>query len=240
MGEFKDWEFYRGLQKVNIGVICSAGGSPFFYAADILIAQSGFKKENFFLLTDRACLAEKTAELKGFQKSRVTLSDPQSFSQRSLEYFVMKKCDLVILLFSRLVTAELFENMITLNIHPSVLPQFPGLSAVKKAFEAKVKLFGATLHFVNEGIDTGEIVAQVSTDIGSSMTFEQMNRISFVQKTYLFLVGVEQFQSRKLNIQSSLKSHRSSDFSLIRLDQPAHKVAFQEFQNSLGLGGLLV
>ena len=47
-----------------------------------------------------------------------------------------------------------------LNVHPSLLPAFPGLRAVEQAVEHGVKVFGVTVHFVDEGIDTGPIVAQ--------------------------------------------------------------------------------
>src|SRR5699024_4182593 len=46
------------------------------------------------------------------------------------------------------------------NIHPSLLPSFPGLDAVGQAVEAGVKVSGVTIHYVDEGMDTGEIIAQ--------------------------------------------------------------------------------
>lgn len=52
-----------------------------------------------------------------------------------------------------------FENKIV-NIHPSLLPAFPGKDAIGQAFEAGVKITGVTVHFIDEGIDTGPIIAQ--------------------------------------------------------------------------------
>ncbi|WP_227938733.1 phosphoribosylglycinamide formyltransferase [Alkalihalobacillus deserti] len=46
------------------------------------------------------------------------------------------------------------------NIHPSLLPSFPGLDAIGQAFQAKVKVTGVTVHYVDEGMDTGSIIAQ--------------------------------------------------------------------------------
>ena len=49
---------------------------------------------------------------------------------------------------------------VSLNLHPSLLPLFPGLHAVEQALEAKVSESGCTVHIVDTGVDTGPIVAQ--------------------------------------------------------------------------------
>ena len=52
-----------------------------------------------------------------------------------------------------------------INVHPALLPAFPGLGAVEQAVAHGVKVFGATVHFVDEGIDTGPIIAQRSLEL---------------------------------------------------------------------------
>jgi phosphoribosylglycinamide formyltransferase 1 len=64
--------------------------------------------------------------------------------------------------YMRLLSGEFvrrFERRI-LNIHPSLLPAFPGLDAQRQALDAGVKIAGCTVHFVDEGLDSGPIVAQ--------------------------------------------------------------------------------
>jgi phosphoribosylglycinamide formyltransferase-1 len=52
-----------------------------------------------------------------------------------------------------------------INVHPSLLPAFPGVRAIEQAVEYGVKVFGVTVHFVDEGIDTGAIIAQRAIEL---------------------------------------------------------------------------
>jgi phosphoribosylglycinamide formyltransferase-1 len=61
-----------------------------------------------------------------------------------------------------------------LNVHPSLLPAFPGLNAQRQACEHGVKISGATVHLVDEGLDSGPIVAQEAVPVASSDTPETL------------------------------------------------------------------
>lgn len=61
-----------------------------------------------------------------------------------------------------------------LNIHPSLLPQFPGLHAIEQAWQAGAKRSGCSVHFVDEGCDTGPLIAQSAFDIKESDTLESV------------------------------------------------------------------
>ena len=79
--------------------------------------------------------------------------------------------------FMRLLSPQfvsLFRNRI-INIHPSLLPSFPGLHAQRKALEYGVKLSGCTVHFVDKGLDTGPIIIQKSTPVLPSDTEESLS-----------------------------------------------------------------
>jgi phosphoribosylglycinamide formyltransferase-1 len=55
-----------------------------------------------------------------------------------------------------------------INIHPSILPAFPGIDAVKQAFDYGVKLTGCTVHYVDHGVDSGRIIAQRAVPVEAS------------------------------------------------------------------------
>ncbi len=87
----------------------------------------------------------------------------EAFDQHLIERFKIHKVELVVLAgFMRLLSADLvhaFSNRI-MNIHPALLPAFPGLHVQRKAVEAGVRFSGCTVHFVNEECDQGPIIIQ--------------------------------------------------------------------------------
>ena len=76
--------------------------------------------------------------------------------------------DLVVLAgFMRIISKRFLKefDFKVINLHPSLLPSFPGLNSIEKAFNKKVKITGCTVHWVNEEIDGGEIIAQAPVRI---------------------------------------------------------------------------
>jgi len=83
--------------------------------------------------------------------------------------------DLIVLAgFMRILKPKFinFAKNRIINLHPSLLPSFPGLNSIKRAFDKRVKITGCTVHWVNESIDDGEIIAQAPVRIMSGDTLE--------------------------------------------------------------------
>lgn len=69
-----------------------------------------------------------------------------------------------------------------INIHPSLLPSFPGANAIEQALRSGVKITGVTVHFIDEGIDTGPIIAQEAVVISEDDTLSELqNKIQAVE-----------------------------------------------------------
>ena len=90
-------------------------------------------------------------------------NDRVSHEKDIVRFLLMEKINLIIFAhYSRLVTkyfVDKFRNKI-INVHPSLLPNFKGANGYKDAFEAGVEKSGCTLHYVDEGLDTGKIILQ--------------------------------------------------------------------------------
>jgi phosphoribosylglycinamide formyltransferase-1 len=89
------------------------------------------------------------------------------------EWLVGHRVELVVLAgYMQLLTPEFlarFEAGV-INVHPALLPAFPGLRAIEQAVEHGVKVFGVTVHYVDAGIDTGPIIAQRAVELPSART----------------------------------------------------------------------
>ena len=77
--------------------------------------------------------------------------------------------------FMRILSADFVRRWTLLNIHPALLPAFPGLHAQRQALEAGVAETGCTVHLVDEGVDTGPIVAQARVPVLPGDTEETLS-----------------------------------------------------------------
>jgi len=94
--------------------------------------------------------------------------------------------------YMRLISKEFvrgFPNKI-LNIHPSLLPSFKGLDAQKQAFEYGVKISGCTVHFVDESLDGGAIVAQKVVEVRDDDTAESLAARILEQEHALYIEAI--------------------------------------------------
>ena len=88
-----------------------------------------------------------------------------------------------------------------LNVHPSLLPAFAGLHAQRQALDHGAKVTGATVHFVDEGVDTGPIVLQAAVNVESNDTEETLAARILVQEHRLYTEAIRLFAQGRLQIQ---------------------------------------
>jgi len=181
---------------MKIGIIASTGGSVFSTSFQLL-KQCGFHTQ-FCVVTDRECGIEKFCIENDIPCRRIDYRDCSTFSHEACRWFLRESCDFVILTYTRKVGKELYEHIGTLNIHPSLLPAFQGMGAVRKAFHAGVRFLGASGHVVIEEFDQGAVINQVITPLPWNIDEQKMNKMSFLQKVHIFTSLIEMIELKKI------------------------------------------
>lgn len=155
----------------KLAVFASGSGSNFQAIAES-IARGELDANIELVITDKpGAYVVTRAQNLGIEVLELA---PKSFENKAayeakiIEVLKEKEVEWVILAgYMRLIGETLlaaFENRI-INIHPSLLPSFPGKDAIGQAMEHGVKVTGVTVHYVDAGMDTGKIIAQGAVDV---------------------------------------------------------------------------
>ena len=105
--------------------------------------------------------------------------------------------------FMRIITPILidaFPNAI-MNIHPALLPAFPGLHAQRQALEYGVKVSGCTVHFVDAGTDTGPIIMQAVVPVDTDDTEESLSARIQLEEHRIFPLAIQLYAAGRLTVE---------------------------------------
>lgn len=111
-------------------------------------------------------------------------SDRKAWDADLIALLRMLGADLIVSAgFMRILSPECVSEFKIINSHPALLPLYPGAHAVRDALADGAKITGTTIHWVDSGVDTGEIIAQESVEITPSDTEESLHeRIKIVER----------------------------------------------------------
>jgi phosphoribosylglycinamide formyltransferase-1 len=156
---------------VNLAILLSGRGSNFAAIHDAIARGE--------LDAEIVCVISNRADAAGIERAKEWGLDAHVIENRAFvsrpahEYEVLRvlehaKPDFIVLAgYMRLLSAEFvakYPNRM-LNIHPSLLPSFPGVDAQKQAIEYGVRVSGCTVHFVDENLDAGPIIVQRAVEV---------------------------------------------------------------------------
>jgi phosphoribosylglycinamide formyltransferase-1 len=163
--------FLTVADKKKLGILLSGRGSNFVAIAESIAAGRIPNAEIAVVISNRPDAGGIEIARDRKLDARVILSKGKTREQHDAEVVAAlreKNVDLVCLAgYMRLLSPDFiraFPNRI-LNIHPSLLPSFPGLDAQQQAFDYGVKFSGCTVHFVDEHLDHGAIIVQKSVPV---------------------------------------------------------------------------
>jgi phosphoribosylglycinamide formyltransferase-1 len=194
------------MNTLAIGVLASGRGSNFQAIIDSI--ESGFlSAEIRVLITDNpAAFAIERAKRRGIE---YLVMEPRQFSTRDLYFDALTQelrkrgVRLIVLAgFMRIVGKALidaFPNSI-MNIHPALLPAFPGLHGQKQAIDYGVKISGCTVHFVDGGMDTGPVIIQAAVPVMDDDTEDSLSERILAFEHKIFPEAIKLFSEGRLEI----------------------------------------
>jgi phosphoribosylglycinamide formyltransferase-1 len=196
------------LPKVRVGVLASGRGSNLQALIDRIRA-GRLDAEIAIVVSDvedaRALRLARAAGIRaefvdpGPKKAHLSAES----ERRIIDLLEGARVELVALAgFMRILGTDLVRRFRwrILNIHPSLLPAFPGLRVQKKALEYGVKFSGCTVHFVDEGVDTGPIIVQAAVPVVEGDTEESLSRRILKEEHRIYAEAIQLFADGRLKI----------------------------------------
>ncbi|HTK38499.1 MAG TPA: phosphoribosylglycinamide formyltransferase [Pyrinomonadaceae bacterium] len=213
---------------MKIGILISGRGSNMIALVDAVKSGEIPDSEVAVVISDKANAAglEKArgrgvetvvVERKGRTREEHDASILKELKDRRVElvclggYMRLLSCDFI----------QAFPNRIV-NIHPSLLPAFPGLDAQRQALDHGVKITGCTVHFVDEALDNGAIILQKAVEVRDDDTEETLSvrileqeHAAYVEAVRRIVTGRLSFEGRKaiFNAESAENAEFEEDFS---------------------------
>ena len=191
---------------INIGVLASGRGTN-LQAIIEAIEDGKIEGEIKIVMSDHP----KACALKRAQQYLIDtrcidfkeFKNREDYDKEIIKTLKEKKIDLVVLAgYMRILSPyfiRAYQNKI-MNIHPALLPSFPGLHAQKQAIGNGVKISGCTVHFVDEGVDSGPIILQKAVEVSDDDTEESLTEKILKEEHQIYPQAIQLFSESRLMI----------------------------------------
>ena len=191
---------------IKLGVLCSGRGTDLQSIIDA-ISNNQLHAEIAIVLTDKPnVMALERAEKAGIKNlcvDRRAFENKSDFEAALLKELKIAEVDLVVLAgFMRILSPTFvheYKDHI-MNIHPSLLPSFPGAHAHRDVLAYGVKVSGCTVHFVDEGTDSGPIIMQAAVEVKDDDTEETLATRVLEQEHIIYPKAIQLYVEGRLKI----------------------------------------
>ncbi len=196
------------MAKLRIGVLASGRGSN-LQAIINAVNDNTIEAEISVVITDnKEAHARERAGHAGIPNYHIDFynySCKLEFEQQILALLKEHQVDLVCLAgYMRILSKtvlEAYRNRI-INIHPSLLPAFPGLNAQKQALDYGVRFSGCTIHFVEEEVDAGPIILQAVVPVLQDDTVESLADRILKEEHRIYVQALTLYQQQRLRVKN--------------------------------------
>ena len=191
---------------INIGVLASGRGTN-LQAIIEAIEDGKIEGEIKIVISDHpnACALKRAQQylIDTLYIDFKEFKNREDYDKEIIKTLKEKKIDLVVLAgYMRILSPyfiRAYQNKI-MNIHPALLPSFPGLHAQKQAIEHGVKISGCTVHFVDEGVDSGPIILQKAVEVNDDDTEESLTEKILKEEHQIYPLAIQLFSQGRLMI----------------------------------------
>ena len=191
---------------MRLGILISGRGSN-FEAISNAIVQGKLDADIAIVISNRASAPGLDIARDRGIPMRVIPSqgiEREKYDKLLIEELKTHEVELVCLAgFMRLLSAgfvQAFPNRVV-NIHPSLLPAFPGLDAQKQAFDHGVKIAGCTVHFVDEHLDAGPIILQTAVPVLDADTVESLSARILLQEHATYWKAIQAIAEGRVTVE---------------------------------------
>lgn len=191
---------------VDIGVLVSGGGTNLQSIIDAIESKRCSARIKVVISNRPDAFALKRAEKHSIPTEIINKEDFPTREAYDTELAARLKkhgVGLVVLAgFMRIITRPMLDAfpMRIINIHPALLPSFPGLDVQKKAIEHGVKFSGCTVHFVDEGVDSGPIIIQAVVPVKDNDTVETLSKRILAEEHRIYPEAIHLFGEGRLQV----------------------------------------
>lgn len=189
-----------------VGVLASGRGSNLQAILDAC-ARPAFPARVVVVISDRerslALERARTAGVEALWMNPKDFTDRETFDLALVRELQARQVGLVCQAGYMRILSPVYIRAFagrSLNIHPSLLPAFPGLHAQRQALEHGVKVAGATVHFADEGVDSGPIVLQAAVPVAPDDTEETLSARILAEEHRIYPEAIRLFAEGRLRI----------------------------------------
>jgi phosphoribosylglycinamide formyltransferase-1 len=191
---------------IDIGVLVSGRGTN-LQAIIEAIEEGKIEGKIKIVISDNLdAYALKRAEQYNIETQYINhkeFKNREDYDKKIVETLENKEVELVVLAgYMRILSSyfiKAYKNKI-INIHPALLPSFPGLRAQKQAVKYGVKISGCTVHFVDEGMDSGPIILQSAVEVSEDDTEESLAERILKEEHRIYSQAIQLFSQGRLII----------------------------------------
>ncbi len=204
------------LSIFNIAVLVSGRGSNLQAIIDSIERKELDVNLSVVISNKKEAMALERAKKNGI---KTIFIDPAAYlNSQEYDKELIKKLralsiDLICLAgYMRILSKEVIQNFDRkiINIHPSLLPAFPGLNAQKQAIKYGVKFSGCTVHFVDSGVDTGPIIMQTVVPVYDNDDEKSLSKRILEQEHYLYPKAIRMIRENKINLSGRTVTHKTT------------------------------